>query len=1021
MRRLPVFLIVVLWPSMAGGQAVPKVSKEGREAVERLIRACFDDGALKVVKKKDGTLMPVADAVKIEATAARHAHLLTPAMRDAVITNWFTADADQKPVFAACLRAYAAHKKDQRAQAFVALFSATAERERSRPASVRPYQEAIRHFRALGETGWLALCLNDLGLTYHYMADFPSALQHLEEGLAAWRKVHAGPHAGTANNLGNLALAYHDFGEYQRALEHHEQALAMRRQISDKPRPDIARDLYNIGAVYHSLGDYARALEFHQRALAMLRQVFDKPHPQTALALDNVGSAYDALGDTARGLDHLRQALALRQQIHGTPHPEVAQSLHNVGTAYDSQGDHVRALDYLQKALAMRRQLDDRAHIALTLNNLGSVSSKRQDHARAQEYHQEALDAWRRLHKGAHPQAAVGLYNIAASLRRAGDLRNAGEKLDEALKELQPAPRTGQIVLEQLQPLDLRPLEITVSVLHSRGQVLESILPKKPAPAELRACQRCYDLAADVLDRVRREAVIHETSRLHVGAGAAALTARRVGVCRRLYDLTGDAEHLRAALHAAEQGRARVFLDALAQARAGLLGGVDPELRARETRLLLELRAYELRIERAESEPGVAGVPADKLWEERRKIEADLQRLGAEMVERHPQYAALKYPRPSSDEDARRCLAANEVALFYILEDDGSHVLVLEGKPGAGDPARGLAVYPLPGRAENIAELAAALVDSTTLEHNARARGLGAELYALLLGPLPQRLRGKDLVIVPDGPLSYLPFELLVDDGKFLIENQRIRYAPSLTALHLINLWKQKRALPETALFAVGDPIYEGAQQPPTNEMLRGLAWREGKGDGLKRLLHSGHEVTEIAKLLGAKPEFVLTRADATEAKVKDASVKEKMAKARYIHFATHGILGVDKGKQPALVLSLTGNDAEDGFLQMDEVTSLKLNADLVVLSACRTGQGRLHNGEGVRGLARAFLYAGSKGVVCSLWAVDDRETANLMVSMYGRLRDGQTTAEALRHAKLEMIRAGKGPVYWAPFVLIGE
>src|SRR5205807_9574569 len=118
----------------------------------------------------------------------------------------------------------------------------------------------------------------------------------------------------------------------------------------------------------------------------------------------------------------------------------------------------------------------------------------------------------------------------------------------------------------------------------------------------------------------------------------------------------------------------------------------------------------------------------------------------------------------------------------------------------------------------------------------------------------------------------------------------------------------------------------------------------------------------------------VLTGLQASEAAVKAASAKGALARARYIHFATHGILGLDAGRQPSLVLSLVGNVKEDGFLQLDEVTTLKLNADLVVLSACRSYQGRLYNGEGVVGLGRAFLYAGSKGVLCSLWSVADQE-----------------------------------------------
>ena len=120
-------------------------------------------------------------------------------------------------------------------------------------------------------------------------------------------------------------------------------------------------------------------------------------------------------------------------------------------------------------------------------------------------------------------------------------------------------------------------------------------------------------------------------------------------------------------------------------------------------------------------------------------------------------------------------------------------------------------------------------------------------------------------------------------------------------------------------------------------------------------------------------------------------------------------------------MVSLVGNDKEDGFLQLDEVTGLKLNADLVVLSACRSGQGQMHRGEGVSSLARAFLYAGSRGVLCSLWSVADEETATLMTKLYGQLQAGKSAADALRTAQLDMIRAGKAPFYWAPFILIGE
>ena len=135
---------------------------------------------------------------------------------------------------------------------------------------------------------------------------------------------------------------------------------------------------------------------------------------------------------------------------------------------------------------------------------------------------------------------------------------------------------------------------------------------------------------------------------------------------------------------------------------------------------------------------------------------------------------------------------------------------------------------------------------------------------------------------------------------------------------------------------------------------------------------------------------------------------------------ACHGILGQGDGMPPALVLAQAGQQGKkDGFLQLDEVTHLGLNADMVSLSACQTGRGRLHNAEGVSGLARAFLYTGSRSVLCSLWRVADRETSDLMVDLYAGLKEGRTPSEALRAAQLKMIAAGEPPFAWAPFILM--
>jgi CHAT domain-containing protein len=424
-------------------------------------------------------------------------------------------------------------------------------------------------------------------------------------------------------------------------------------------------------------------------------------------------------------------------------------------------------------------------------------------------------------------------------------------------------------------------------------------------------------------------------------------------------------------------------------------------------------------------DPGKSKQPqrAAALWQRREQADRDLRDIETEVRKSAPQYAALSNPRPCSLAEARSALASNEVALIYLPGSPRSHVVLVEARPKRIDPAEGLAIYELPRESE-INDLVAALTDVETLARPANVLALAAEAHDMLLKPLAGRIRGKDLVIVPGGDLSYLPFELLrepTDEGdrRYLIESRRVRYAPSLTTLHLIGQWKKSRRQPDRALWALGDPIYDGK-----DSRYRGKGGTR-PGGPYTRLTHTAEEVRQIGKILKAPAESLYLGERASEANIRKASESGELGRARYVHLATHGDLGVGMGRQPGLVLGLVAGrrepGGEEGYLDMEEVLTLRLNADLVVLSACRSVEGRLYNGEGVRGLARAFLCAGSKGVVCSLWNVEDRATADLMGDFYRLLADGKSAADALRAAKRSRIDKGQAALHWAGFVLIGE
>jgi CHAT domain-containing protein len=327
------------------------------------------------------------------------------------------------------------------------------------------------------------------------------------------------------------------------------------------------------------------------------------------------------------------------------------------------------------------------------------------------------------------------------------------------------------------------------------------------------------------------------------------------------------------------------------------------------------------------------------------------------------------------------------------------------------------------------------------------------------LRPLEGLLGGKTLIIVPHGKIAFLPFESLISgaggEKKYLLEKYRIKYIQSASVLGMLRTLRKQEETGKSFL-GFGDPVYDyenyrqGKLEVGEEGHLEigdsGLLTKRGysrAGGRLSRLIGSGTEVKEIGNIFQQNmfPSKTLLRTDA----------REELAKARdiqgygYIHFSTHGILGP---KFQAIALAQMPQSDEDGFLTLGEIMNNRFNAELIVLSACETGLGHIYRGEGVTGLTRAVMYAGTPAAIVSLWSVSDDGTTELMILFYHNLiQKGMGKEESLRQAKIDMLKGNLGkrgfreatslrsarilerrqgrdfghPFFWAPFVMYGE
>jgi CHAT domain-containing protein len=267
-----------------------------------------------------------------------------------------------------------------------------------------------------------------------------------------------------------------------------------------------------------------------------------------------------------------------------------------------------------------------------------------------------------------------------------------------------------------------------------------------------------------------------------------------------------------------------------------------------------------------------------------------------------------------------------------------------------------------------------------------------------------------------------LPFETLIakeNSTHWLIKEHRIAYAPSISSLNeLIKRKKANGTKRRMELLAFGDPFFGSLETEENGDDILQDFFSTSTYN-LYRLEYSNTEIEKISGHFKKKKREIFQRLDASEEQLKSQSLDDY----KIIHFATHSLVDNKKPARSSIVLSLDNDEREDGFLQMREIYDLKLNSDLVTLSACQTGLGQYIRGEGIEGINRAFFYAGSSSVLMSLWAVNDQATYQLMERFYTHLKSSESIASSLRKAKLEMINSEilSHPYYWAGFIVSGK
>ena len=904
------------------------------------------------------------------------------------------------------------------------------------------FQRALDGMRtSLGaEHAYVSVTLNNLAVVFKEQGKLADAEVQLKESLRIQEAMFGRESvaaAAVASNLGELHVRQGRYAEaeilYRRSLGSMERALG-------PDHPDVANQLANLASLFTYQGRASEAEGLLRRALTITETAFGPEHPDIATRANNLAHAISAQHRLPEAETLYRRSLAIREAHFGADHPAVAIGLDNLGAILHQDNRFAEAEPFARRSLSIRERSLGATHplIGNSLNNLASILDNLGRHEEAHPLLERALKVREAALGSAHPEVAVSLHNLGSHYLDLQQWDAAFLAFKQASAIWTARRTTGSVASEEGQQVEIKNnadpfLGLVVAAYHA---------------AQAREKQAALQLRAEAF----------ESAQWVTGVGIASaitrMSARIAAADVRLAELVRESQDLGEAVRAAD----RALIAAASQ---------PPQLRNSASEEALARKAQ------------VSSVR--------------LKEIGDALGQHYPEYAMLTGTTPLALNQVVKLLGSDEALLFYAPTRNDTYLWAVTRseirwiKIGLGAKLLADQVKALRCGLDAVGEWQSdggrrclELLRTFTLPDTSADLSFDLvrahELYQSLFGQIADLVSGKHILIVASGPLTTLPFQVLVvRDPPPELRQEPIKYAradwlsrhaavsvlPSVASLGTLRrLPRQTQA--SVAFIGFGNPLLSGPDGSDQRAWARQTclvgpssggatigpraiarplsAGRRGPladVDELRRqvpLPETTDELCTVAQLLGASQSSVYLGERATERTLKALSANGDLKRARILHFATHGLLpgeaeGIASSRaEPALILTppLQASEEDDGLLTASEVAQLKLDADWVVMSACNTAGADKVDSEAMSGLARAFFYAGSRALLVSHWYVDSPSAVALTSAAFAELKRDPAIgrAEALRRSMLALMDSGDRnahPANWAPFSVVGE
>lgn len=862
----------------------------------------------------------------------------------------------------------------------------------------------------------IAISLGHLGVIQLQKGNYNQAVSLLKRALKIEEKAVGTYHQDVARFSHNLALTYDKMNDYPEAILLYEKVVDIREKVLGKDNPDLATTLNNLGVVYSSLADFEKAEQFVRRALEIKERVLEPNHPSIAASLSTLAGIISEKGDEDKALELYKRALEIRKISLAPNHPDIARSLEYVGSSYVTKGDLKQAeTNYLQGLEILQKRFGETHYrIARMLGSMAVLYQLEGDYRKAEKLFQETVSMMEKTVGKEDSDYATAIYNLAWFYTDEGNYAQAETLYQQALS-----------IAENLfgsQHPDV--------IIYLRG-LARNYQAKGETTQALNLWSRAH-----LLSERNAQAILFTSSEKQKLLYLNTLSGEtNQYLSAHLKFAPNDQKALELALTTIFERKGRVS-DAMAFEFASLRSRFDKN----DQILLDNLKQVTSQLAQ-KILSGIQDTTAEAHEKEIKELEEKKENLEQQISRKSSEFRSKIQPVTISKIQSTIPENASLIE-FGTYQPFDPKAIGNDEKKAFGEPH--YVVYILHNQGEirwvdlgtateiNIAinEFRGALRDPKRKDFQQIARILDQKI----MQPIRPLLgNSTQLLISPDGNLNLIPFEALVNEkNRFLIENYSVTYLTS--GRDLLRLQTTRTSKNNPLLIAnpsFGEPDSMQLTAASRNNKRQSLTATRNLTDTYFAPL--GGTIQEAKAIQTLFPEATfLSGKEATEMAL------EQVVAPRILHIATHGFFLEDgeknrnaKIENPLLRsgLALAGANQskgikEDGILTALEASSLNLwGTKLVVLSACDTGLGEVKNGEGIYGLRRAFVLAGTESLVMSLWSVSDYVTRELMTNYYKNLKQGMGRGEALRQVQLQMLKNPnrQHPFYWASFIQSGE